>query len=144
MGELTIREMEQDGDFAQWFAELVAESDEEAGWGVPVSGRYLVLSNEIGDWMGGCRYSLRGGVAHLLDLAVLPTERHQGYAHQLLAAFEARAQESGAHLVEFWTDDLEAEPLLAALGWRRVLRREDYIGGKPWLLLEKPLEPEVE
>jgi GNAT superfamily N-acetyltransferase len=144
MGELTIREMEQDGDFAHWFAELVAQSDEAAGWGSPVNDRYLVLSNEIGDWIGGCRYSVRGGVSHLLDVAVLPTERHQGYAHQLLAAFEARSQESGAHLAEFWTDELESESLLSALGWRRVLRREGYIGGKTWVLLEKSLEPAPE
>ena len=58
MGELKIREMEQDGDFAGWFSELVAETEEAAGWGNPISDRYLVLSNEIGDWIGGLRFSL--------------------------------------------------------------------------------------
>ncbi len=144
MGELTIREMEQDGDFAQWFAELVADADEAAGWGTPQTDRYLVLTNEIGDWIGGCRYSLRGGVSHLLDVAILPHERHQGYGHQLLAAFEGRSREAGAHLAEFWTDELDSESLLSALGWRRVLRRDDYIGGKTWLLLEKLLDPDTE
>jgi hypothetical protein len=86
MGELKIREMEQDGDFAVWFSELVAETEEAAGWGNPINDRYLVLSNEIGDWIGGLRFSLRGGVANLLDVAVVETERHQGHAHRLLAA----------------------------------------------------------
>ncbi|HEX5386850.1 MAG TPA: GNAT family N-acetyltransferase [Gemmatimonadales bacterium] len=142
MDERQIREMEQDSDFAQWFAELVSESSESgdaAGWGSPVNDHYLVLSNEIGDWIGGLRFSVRGGVSQLLDVAVLPSERHQGYAHQLLAAFEERSREAGAQLAEFWTDDLESEPLLGALGWRRVLRREGYIGGRVWILLEKSL-----
>jgi GNAT superfamily N-acetyltransferase len=140
MSDLKIREMEQDGDFAQWFAELVAESYETAGWDAPADDRYLVLSNEIGDWVGGLRYSLRGGVSHLLDVAVLPEERHQGYGHQLLAAFEDRSREAGAHVIELWTDDLDSEPLLSALGWQRVVRREGYIGGRTWLLLEKRLD----
>ena len=139
MSELKIREMEQDGDFSAWFSDLVAEDGDAAGWGSPVNDRYLVLSNEIGDWIGGLRFSLRGGVAHLLDVAVLPGERHQGYGHRLLAAFEDRSNEAGAHLAEFWTDDLNSEGLLSALGWRTVLRREGYIGGRPWVLMEKPL-----
>ncbi|SRR5581483_1644382 len=141
MSELRIREVEQDEDFAAWFSELVAEVDEAEGWGSPSYDRYLVLSNEIGDWIGGLRYSLRGGVAHLLEVAVVPEERHRGYAHRLLAAFEERSADSGAHLAEFWTDDLESEGLLAALGWRVVLRRENYIGGRSWSLMEKTLGP---
>ena len=139
MDELKIRDMEQDEDFAVWFSELAAESEDAAGWGNPVNDRYLVLSNEIGDWIGGVRFSLRGGVANLLDVAVVPTERHQGHAHRLLAAFEERAREAGAHLAEFWTDDLESEGLLGALGWRVLLRRRCYIGGRTWALMEKEL-----
>ena len=139
MGELKIREMEQDGDFAVWFSELVAETEEAAGWGNPINDRYLVLSNEIGDWIGGLRFSLRGGVANLLDVAVVETERHQGHADRLLAAFEERSEEAGAHLAEFWTDDLESEGLLAAMGWRVLLRRPGYIGGRTWALMEKEL-----
>jgi GNAT superfamily N-acetyltransferase len=139
MGEHKIREMEQDGDFAAWFSELVAESDEAEGLGGWATDRYLVLSNDIGDWIGGLRFSLRGGVAHLLELAVLPGERHQGYGHRLLMAFEECSAESGAHLAEFWTDDLESEGLLSALGWRTVLRRDDYMGGRTWILMEKLL-----
>jgi hypothetical protein len=124
MDELKIREMEQDEDFAVWFSELAAETEEAAGWGNPVSDRYLVLSNEIGDWIGGLRFSLRGGVANLLEVAVVPAERH----------------EAGAHLAEFWTDELESEGLLGALGWQVVLRRRGYIGGRTWVLLEKELD----
>ena len=142
MDDLKIREMEQDEDFAVWFSELAAETEEAAGWGNPVSDRYLVLSNEIGDWIGGLRFSLRGGVANVLDVAVVPAERHQGHAHRLLAAFETHANEAGAHLAEFWTDDDRSEGLLAALGWRRIFQRSEYIGRRSWALMEKSLAGE--
>jgi hypothetical protein len=55
MGELIIREMEQDDDFAAWYSELIEQEEEAAGRsGGPVE-RYLMLSNEIGDWIGGLR-----------------------------------------------------------------------------------------
>lgn len=139
MGDIQIREMEQDGDFALWFSELLADAEETDESGRAAEDRYLVLSNDIGDWIGGLHFTLRGGVAHLEDLAVLPSERHQGHAHRLLAAFEGHAVEAGAHLAEFWTDDLESESLLGAFGWRVVLRREGYIGHRTWALMEKSL-----
>jgi GNAT superfamily N-acetyltransferase len=142
MSELTIRDMEQDGDFAAWFSELLEQEEDPAGWSSVLDERYLILSNEIGDWIGGLRYWLRGGVAHLVDVVVLPSERHQGHAHRLLAAFEARAIEAGAHLAEFWTDDDRSEGLLAALGWHRIFQRENYIGRRTWSLMEKRLAPE--
>ncbi|MGH7528493.1 MAG: GNAT family N-acetyltransferase [Gemmatimonadales bacterium] len=141
MSELTIREMEQDGDFAAWYTELLEQELDPAGWSGVLDEHYLILSNEIGDWVGGLRYWLRGGVAHLVDVVVLPQERHQGHAHRLLAAFEERAAEIGAHVAEFWTDDTRSEGLLAALGWRRIYQRENYIGRKTWSLMEKRLEP---
>ena len=61
MGELTIREMEQDGDFAAWYSELIDLEEEAAGRTGSADERYLILSNEIGDWIGGLRYWLRGG-----------------------------------------------------------------------------------
>ena len=138
MSDLIIREIGQDDDFAHWFHELLEAEAEEAAVG-PADDRYLVLSNEIGDWIGGLRFSLRGGIAQLIDIAVAPAERSQGHAHRLLAAFEARAREESAHLAEFWTDDLDAEGLLSALGWRRVMLRANYLGGREWLLMEKAL-----
>jgi len=137
MGELTIREMEQDGDFAAWYSELIELEEEEAGRNGSADERYLILSNEIGDWIGGLRYWLRGGVAHLVDVVVLPQERHRGHAHRLLAAFEERAVDGGAHLAEFWTDDERSEGLLAALGWTPILHRQEYLGRRPWTLMEK-------
>ena len=137
MGELTIREMEQDGDFAAWYSELIDLEEEAAGQGGGADERYLILSNEIGDWIGGLRYWLRGGVAHLVDVVVLPQERHQGHAHRLLAAFEERAVDAGSHLAEFWTDDERSEGLLVALGWTPLLRRELYLGRRAWTLMEK-------
>ncbi len=137
MNEPTIRSMDQDEDFALWFHELLALEAEAGDRPGPPEERYLVLSNEIGDWVGGLRFTLRGGVAQLIGVGVTPGERHQGHAHRLLAAFEARAVEEDAHLVEFWTDDLRAEGLLAALGWRRVMQRDRYIGNRTWLLMEK-------
>ncbi|HJR49589.1 MAG TPA: GNAT family N-acetyltransferase [Gemmatimonadales bacterium] len=129
--------MEQDGDFAAWYSELIELEEEAAGRAGSADERYLILSNEIGDWVGGLRYWLRGGVAHLVDVVVLPQERHQGHAHRLLAAFEERAVEGGAHLAEFWTDDERSEGLLAALGWSPILHRQTYLGRRPWTLMEK-------
>lgn len=140
MSEPKIREMEQDEDFSAWFSDLLQQEEDRTGAGAQLEERYLVLSNEIGDWVGGLRFQLRGGVAHLVDVIVTPEERHQGYAHRLVAAFEERAQEAGAHLIEFWTDDTRSEGLLIALGWRCVMRREGYIGGRTWWLMEKVLE----
>jgi GNAT superfamily N-acetyltransferase len=139
MSELSIREMEQDGDFAAWYSELLEQEEEASGWSGSVEQRYLILSNEIGDWIGGLRYWLRGGVAHLEDVVVLPQERHRGHAHRLLDAFEQRAIDAGAHLAEFWTDDTRSEGLLAALGWRRVFERDNYMGHRHWSLMEKAL-----
>lgn len=139
MSELTIRDMEQDEDFAAWFSEILEQEADPGGWSSATEERYLILSNEIGDWIGGLRYWLRGGVAHLAVVVVLPQERHRGHAHRLLSAFEARATESGAHLAEFWTDNLPSEALLAALGWRRVFVREGYLGRRTCLLMEKDL-----
>jgi len=138
MSELTIREMGQDEDFSAWFSELL-EQEEDSGWTGALDEHYLILSNEIGDWIGGLRYWLRGGVAHLVDVVILPQERHQGHAHRLLSAFEERAGEAGAHLAEFWTDDDRSEGLLAALGWQRIYQRDEYIGRRSWSLMEKRL-----
>ena len=138
MSELTIREMGQDEDFSAWFSELL-EQEEGINSAGAIDEHYLILSNEIGDWIGGLRYWLRGGVAHLVDVVVLPQERHRGHAPRLLAAFEDRAEEAGGHIAEFWTDDQRSEGLLAALGWHRIFQREDYIGHRPWSLMEKRL-----
>ena len=72
MSELTIRDMEQDEDFAAWFSEILEQEEDAAGWSSALDERYLILSNEIGDWIGGLRYWLRAGVAHLVDVVVLP------------------------------------------------------------------------
>lgn len=141
MSDITIREMEQDEEFSAWFSELLSEEDAAEGTSSRVEDRYLVLSSEIGDWVGGLRYTLQGGVAHLVEVAVAPAERGQGHAHRLLAAFEERAASNGAHLVEFWTDDLRSESFLLAIGWRRVIARTGYIGGRDWYLMEKTIYP---
>jgi GNAT superfamily N-acetyltransferase len=140
MSELTIREMEQDEDFAAWFSELLEQEEDPSRLAGTLDEHYLILSNEIGDWIGGLRYWLRGGVAHLVDVVILPQERRRGHAHRLLSAFEERAVEAGAHLAEFWTDDDRSEGLLAALGWQRIYVRDEYIGRRSWSLMEKRLE----
>jgi ribosomal protein S18 acetylase RimI-like enzyme len=136
--QLTIREMDEGEEFAAWLNDLT-ERYEETGADEAVEERHLVLSDEIGEWIGGLRWSLRGGVAQIIDIGVLPKERHRGHAHRLLAAFEERAVEQNAHLLEFWSDHIAEEDLLEVLGWSRVTRRDDYIGGRTWYLLEKRL-----
>ena len=134
--QLTIREMESGEEFSDWLRDLTEDNDDGAAYESPEE-RHLVLTDEIGDWIGGLRWTLRGGVASVVEVAVLPRERHQGHAHRLLAAFETRAAEQGAHVLELWTDHAAEENLLEALGWECMSRREGYIGGRTWYLLEK-------
>jgi len=137
--QLKIREMEEGEEFSAWLRELSESSESEGAVPEYAEEKHLVLTDEIGDWIGGLRWSLRGGVAEVVEVAVIPRERHQGHAHRLLAAFEERAREQGALLLELWTDHGNEEGLLEALGWHRALRREGYIGGRTWYLLEKRL-----
>ena len=138
--QLKIREMEEGEEFSAWLRDLAEEADEELPTPEYEEEKHLVLTDEIGDWIGGLRWTLRGGVAEVLEVAVVPRERHQGHAHRLLAAFEQHAGEHGARVLELWTDHETEEGLLAALGWYRVMRREDYIGGRTWYLLEKRVD----
>lgn len=136
--QLTIRDAGQDDEFAAWLDDLVELHPSPRNHGKR-SEHYLVLTDEIGDWIGGIRYWLRGGVASLVDVGIAPHERHQGHGFRLLSAFESRAAELGAHLLEFWTDDLRSEAVFLAQGWNRVAARPDYIGGTTWYLFEKRL-----
>lgn len=138
--QLTIREMEEGEEFSVWLGDLTEMGDSGAT-GEALEERHLVLADEIGDWIGGLRWSIRGGVAQVIDVGVLPRERHQGHAHRLLAAFETRAAEQGAHVLELWSDRPAEEAWFEAAGWQRVARREGYIGGRTWILLEKRLTP---
>lgn len=137
MSDVIIRELSQDEDFGHWFHELIELEGREAGHVGASEDRYLVLSNEIGDWIGGLRFTLRGGVAQVVEIAVTPQERHHGHAHRLLEAFEASARDNAAHLAEFWTDDKDSEALLAAMGWTAILRRDRYMADRSWVLMEK-------
>ena len=107
MSELTIREMGQDEDFAAWFSELLEQEEDPAGWTGALDEHYLILSNEIGDWVGGLRYWLRGGVAHLVDVVVLPQERHRGREHDRTTSTDERT--SSPALTPGVTIDLPSE-----------------------------------
>lgn len=140
MGELIIRDMDAGEEFVAWFAELVERQDETTGAHLSYHDRHLILTNDLGDWVGGVRFHVRGGVAHLLEFAVEADHEEVGYGLRLMEAFEQRALDSGVHLAEFWTNDFESAEVYRALGWREVVRREDYVGRGPWVLLEKRLE----
>lgn len=141
MGELIIRDMDQGEDFVPWFAELVERQDESTGAHLSYHDRYLILTDDLGDWIGGVRFFLRGGVAHLLEFAVEAAHQDVGYGLRLLEAFEHRARDAGAHLAEFWANDLDSAGIYEELGWREVVRREEYVGRGPWVLMEKRLAP---
>ena len=140
MADVKITSMDRHQDFAEWLNELLEREAQYAGTPNGFEDHYIGLTSELGDWVGGLRFYVRGGVAHLLDLAVEESHRGQGFAHRLVEAFEARAREEGADLAEFWTDDERAEGFLAAVGWERVVRRPRYMFGRAWTLMEKPLE----
>ena len=91
MSELTIREMENGEEFADWFADLTLQEERSTGAPTHLEDHYLILSNAIGDWVGGLRYTTRGGVATVVDVAVRQEERGQGHGHRLLGAFEEHA-----------------------------------------------------
>jgi len=136
---LTIRDAGEDEEFSAWLSDLVElHPGPHPGEG-RLTDHHLVLTDEIGDWIGGVRYTLRGGVAHLVEIGVAPHERHQGHGLRLLAAFQDRALEHQAHLLEFWSDDLRSEGILAAMGWHWVFQRAGYVGGRTWYLFEKRL-----
>jgi hypothetical protein len=44
-------------------------------------------------------------------------------------------------LAEFWTDNLRDEGEFILNGWQRVMKRDEYFGGKTWYLMEKRLTP---
>jgi GNAT superfamily N-acetyltransferase len=133
--------MDQGEDFVSWFAELVERQDESTGAHLSYHDRYLILTDDLGDWIGGVRFFLRGGVAHLLEFAVEAAHEDVGYGLRLLEAFEQRARDAGAHLAEFWANDLDSAGIYEELGWREVVRREEYVGRGPWALMEKRLAP---
>ena len=131
MGELTIREMEQDGDFAAWFSELI-ELEEGIG-GLHRQRRRAVSHPQQRDRRldrGPALLAARwGGPSGGRGRPAAGTA--QGHAHRLLAAFEERAVEAGAHVAEFWTDDDRSEGLLAALGWESYLPAAGVPGPAP-------------
>lgn len=137
--QLKIREMEEGEEFTAWLRDVCEEAGSDPALTELGEDHHLVLTDELGDWIGGLRWSLRGGVAQVLEVAVVPRERHLGHAHRLLDACEQHATGQGAKLLEIWTDNEEEEGFLSALGWQRLLRREGYIGGRTWYLLDKPL-----
>lgn len=141
MSELIIREMDRGEEFANWFGDLVERQDAASGSNLRYDDHLLVLTNEVGNWVGGVRYYLRGGVAHLLEFAVVEREEDLGYGIRLLESFEGRAAAAGAHLLEFWTNDLESAAIYEDLGWREVVCRPRYVGGDAWVLMEKVLTP---
>lgn len=137
--ELTVREVGDDEEFAAWLHELT--HDFPSAEDLTLEDRHLVLTDEIGDWIGGLRYIMRGGVAKILEIGIRPESRRRGHALRLLEGFENAARDRGAHLVEFWSHHLGLEPILSAVGWRLVLTRPGYIAGRTWYLLEKRLAP---
>jgi GNAT superfamily N-acetyltransferase len=138
---LTIRDAGHDEEFAAWLSDLVELHPGALAESVHLTDHHLILADEIGDWIGGVRYTLRGGVAQMVEIGVAPHERHQGHGFRLLAAFEERARERHAHVAEFWADNLRSEGVLAAMGWHRVLQRDGYFGHRTWHLFEKRFPP---
>jgi GNAT superfamily N-acetyltransferase len=135
--DLTVREIRDDEEFGVWLSEIAHDYPSDAG--STLDDHHLVLTDEIGEWIGGLRYMLRGGVALVLEIAITPEERGRGHALRLIEGFEMAARGNGAHLVEFWSDNLGLEPILEAVGWTRLLSRPKYIAGRTWHLYEKRL-----
>lgn len=136
---MTVTEVSDDSEFGIWLEELTR--DYPAAEGIALEEHHLALTDDIGDWVGGLRFGLRGGVAQVLEIGVAPNERGQGHALRLLDGFEAAARSRDAHLIEFWSHQLGLEPILEANGWHRVLSRPGYIAGHTWHLFGKTIGP---
>ena len=61
--QLTIRETDEGEEFSAWLNDLT-ERYGSAHRDDTIDERHLVLSDEIGDWIGGLRWSIRGGGAN--------------------------------------------------------------------------------
>ncbi|TFH67039.1 MAG: N-acetyltransferase [Gemmatimonadales bacterium] len=138
--DLTVRESDEE-EFGVWLSEIA--HDYPSAEGSMLGDHHLVLTDELGEWIGGLRYMLRGGVALVLEIAIAPEERGRGHALRLIEGFEEAARAHEAHLIEFWSDNLGLEPILEAVGWSRLLSRPAYIAGRTWHLYEKRLAPFV-
>src|SRR2546426_10917909 len=95
MSELTIREMGQDEDFSAWFSELLEQEEGPTGSTGALDEHYLILSNEIGDWIGGPRGRLRGGGGHPGGAVVLPPHPRPGHAPPPVGGLRGRAAQAG-------------------------------------------------
>jgi len=83
--------------------------------------------------------------AHLLNLSVSHTLQRQGLGRHLLAFFEARSREFGAHamFLEVRVSNTPARSLYASAGYREVAVRRNYypaaIGREDAILMGKDL-----
>ncbi len=103
------------------FAELLAAAG-VAGWGAV---------NDTGDLVACLMVRAVADEAEILTLATAPSARRQGGARHLVGTFLGEATRANIHHVflEVADDNLPAQALYAALGFRSAGRRPHYYPG---------------
>ncbi|WP_440997438.1 ribosomal protein S18-alanine N-acetyltransferase [Arhodomonas sp. SL1] len=105
-----------------------------------------VVQRSGGEVVGYMLLSAAAGEAHILNLAVDPERRREGFARRLLRRGLERARELGADtlFLEVRPSNTAALRLYLAEGFRRVGRRRDYYptadGREDALVLRRRLE----
>lgn len=137
LGWLAEREREIFGAGA-WSPSLIAEDFEHG------HSRYRVAEHG-GERVAYAVYGFEGDAFHLMNLAVVPSRRREGFAHALLADALREAEEVGADEVwlEVAVDNAPALALYREHGFEDVRVRPKYYqpGGIDALVMRKPLRP---
>ncbi len=105
---------------------------------------FVTATNEVGLIVGyaGVFVPSAGVEADILTVGVVPENRGQGIAHQLMAMITqwADQQKACAMMLEVKTDNAAAIGLYESLGYEKLNVRKDYFGsGQDALVMRKAL-----
>ena len=123
MSELTIREMGQDEDFSAWFSELLEQEDATTGSPGGMEEHYLILSNEIGDWIGGLRVLAPGWSGPSGGRGSPAAGAASGPRPPADGGVRGASGRGGRARGRVLDRRRAVGRLLGALGWRRIFQR---------------------
>lgn len=100
--------------------------------GVPKTRYFVVAKNSDQEIVGyaGVLAVAPGVTADILTIAVIPSYRRQGIAHEFLLLLEkwSRDREAPAIMLEVAIDNLDAIALYESAGYEKISTRKDYYG----------------
>ena len=98
-----------------------------------------LVASRAGRPVGALTYSHCGGVAHLGQVVVDPSQLLRGVARQLVAACEREAIAAGCHLLTAEVADFHPLGFFTKMEFRVVATFENEKFGRTWVRLEKAL-----